>query len=280
MPVSRLLVEGSLDAQVLAAILGGDTQVAPGGSKYALAPRTRVERTERGTATCYVRDRDFDYDPPDDSTRPQVDRREEGQILGWRWCRHEIENYLIDPVVVERATDWGRAAYEEALVEAALRIRHYQVARWVVGTVRRSLPPHYDLTTRPDECGNHPFRVPRDVGEASAYKWAQEHVARYHGRVADALGSDAVQAELALRTDALSEARLGSPLGALLWCCGKDLLAALEPWIQGQDTASARAFLNRLRDWAIANPEQAVAALPEWHALLDALRAYPADRTC
>lgn len=273
MPVTMLFVEGSLDAQILTAILGGDPVVRPGGSKNSLAPRTRVQRAERGAAICYLRDRDFDFDPPDDCTHPEVDRREAGMVLGWRWCRHEMENYLLDPEIVARATGWDQDEYEEELVHAAGHIRHYQIARWVVGVARRSLPPHYELRTRPDECGSHEFRLPANVGEAVMYEWAQDHIARHHGRIAEALGQDAVEAELARRTDALSEPSMSSPADALLWCSGKDLLAALEPWTTERGLASARSLVNKIRDWVIANPEDAVAVLSEWRALRETLRA-------
>ena len=273
MPVTTLFVEGNLDAQVLAAILGGDPVVRSGGSKNSLAPRARTERSERGIAAGYLRDRDFDFEPPDDSTRPEVDRCDAGEAFGWRWCRHEIENYLIDPALVERATGWPRAGYEDQLVQAAGRIRHYQIARWVVGTARRSLPPHYELSTKPDECRDHDFRLPADLGEAGTYDWARDHIARHQRRIAEALGRDAVEEELARRTEALTESRVASPTGALLWCSGKDLLAALEPLTRERGLGSARLVLNEIRDWVIAHPEDAVVALPEWQTLRNILRA-------
>jgi hypothetical protein len=273
MPVDTLFVEGGLDAQLLTAILGGSPFVRRGGSKNSLAPRARTERCDRGIAAAYLRDRDFDFDPPDDCTRPAVDRLHGGEPLGWHWCRHEIESYLIDPVLVAQATGWDRSAYEDEVTGAARRIRHYQIARWVVGTARRSLPPHHDLNTKPVVCHDHDFRLPADMGEAAMRDWARDHIASHHRRIAEALGCDAVDAELARRREALTESAVASPAGALLWCSGKDILAALEPWTAGHGLAGARAVLNCLRDWVIEHPEDAVAALPEWQALRDILRA-------
>ena len=122
-----LLVEVKLDAEVLGAILAGRPVVKEAGPKNSLAPRTRVERRERRTCdVCYLRDRDFDHDPPTEPSRPQVDRTDDdGSVLGWRWCRHEIESYLIDPDPVANATGWDRDEYARALTSAAVRLRHY-----------------------------------------------------------------------------------------------------------------------------------------------------------
>jgi hypothetical protein len=94
MPVSRLLVEGKLDIEILAALFGGRPPVDIGGSKQSLAPRVRNERQGGNANVYYLRDRDFDYDPADDLSQPVVDRTHAGIVLGWRWCRHEMENYL------------------------------------------------------------------------------------------------------------------------------------------------------------------------------------------
>ncbi len=183
MPVSRLLVEGKLDIEILAALFGGRPPVDIGGSKQSLAPRVRNERQGGNANVYYLRDRDFDYDPPDDLSQPVVDRTHAGIVLGWRWCRHEMENYLIDPEVVIAATNWERPIYEATLVNVAQHIRYYQIARWVVGTARRSSPPHYELYTKPDDLQDHDFRLPRDLSESTSVEWANEHVARFYERV-------------------------------------------------------------------------------------------------
>ncbi|HEY9830578.1 MAG TPA: hypothetical protein V6D26_08365 [Stenomitos sp.] len=76
-------------------------------------------------------DRDFDsYDfTPTDSPIPC---NYEGVHVGWKWQRKEIENYLLDPIVVQRAL--GRKApprdlYQEALDRAARDIAIYTAAR-------------------------------------------------------------------------------------------------------------------------------------------------------
>lgn len=264
MPVSLLLVEGSLDVELLQPVLAGTPTVEIGGSKGSLAPRALDERKRTRANVCYVRDRDFDYDPPQDRSRPVADRHHEGAILGWRWCRHEIESYLIDPEIVTRATNWQKDAYSTELLGAARRIRHCQIARWVIGTVRRALPPHYELHTRPEECEKSDFRLPKDMTQAATFQWAKNHVSQFHARVTKAVGETALQHEFQNRSQTLTEAFLNSPENALVWCSGKDLITALEPWLTTQGIPNAQAFRARMRDWIRHNPEAALAVLLEW----------------
>jgi hypothetical protein len=60
---------------------------------------------------------------------------------------------------------------------------------------------------------------------------------------------------------------------ALLWCSGKDLLAAMEPWLHTRGQANAGAFRGRLRDWVRAHPSEVLKALPELAGLVAALRS-------
>jgi hypothetical protein len=273
MPVSKLLVEGKLDAEILGAILQGNPPVVRGGSKQSLPPATRTERHGGVPGVSYLRDRDFDYDPPDDTLQPVVDRMDAGTVLGWRWCRHEIENYLIDPEVVVVATQWERGAYEAALLKAAQRIRYYQIARWAVGTARRSLPPHFELYTKPDTLQDQDFGLPIDISESATVQWANEHVARYYARVGQALAPHAFSTSMTSRADCLTEALFASVTYVLLWCSGKDLLAALAPWLQTQNIPDAGAFRARMRDWIRGHPEDARRCLPEWDSLRQLVRA-------
>lgn len=272
MPVSRLLVEGKLDVEIFAALFGGRPPVDIGGSKQSLAPRARTERQGGNADVCYVRDRDFDYDPPNDAAQPVVDRTHAGRVLGWRWCRHEIENYLIDPEVVVAATNWERATYTAALVDAAQRIRYYQMARWVVGTARRSLPPHFELYTKPDDLQDHDFRLPRDVSEGVSVQWANGHVARFYARVGQALAPQAMSTSSVSCAARIAESLLAATANVLLWCSGKDLLAALEPWLQTQNLPDAGSFRAMMRDWIRGHPEDTLRCLPEWNVLRQLLR--------
>ncbi|MBI5367538.1 MAG: hypothetical protein HZA54_10915 [Planctomycetes bacterium] len=273
MPVALLLVEGGLDAELLTPVLAGRATVLPSRSgKGGLALRTRLERAERANAGIgYLRDRDFDSDPPADRTRPSVDRedRERGSPLGWRWCRHEIENYLLDPAIVVAARGGSRPEYESALVQAALRIRHYQVARWVVGTARRGYPPGFELATRPAELTTLEIALPTDLSVAGTAGWARGHLDRFRGRIEAALGREEVEQQVARLTACLPESLLSIPEEALVWCSGKDLLAALQPWLHQQAGLTPGMFRSAIRDWMRARPAEVLSLLPEWAALVE-----------
>jgi len=98
MPVSTLLMEGTLDGVVLNPVLAGNPTIETGCSKGSLGPRCLDQRRNGIPNVCYLRDRDYDYEPPPVLTEPIVDRVSAGVTLGWRWCRHEIENYLLESV--------------------------------------------------------------------------------------------------------------------------------------------------------------------------------------
>lgn len=276
MPVSQLLVEGNLDAEVLDPIIGaGITVVNTRGSKNSLPPRVREDWKSGVRGSRYIRDRDFDFEPPADAASPTPDRQEAGEPLGWRWCRHSIENYLIDPSVVEAATGWARNEYCSVLSQSALSIRHYQVARWVVGTVRQGLPPHFKLATCPDDCASAEIGLPTDLSEQACLNWSREHLRNYFARVAAGFQPDEIARLEVKFSEKISVAALTQIETPLLWCSGKDLLAGMAASIQTRGHASPKAFINAVRDWIRENPEQALTLLPEWRALLSVLAAVP-----
>ncbi|MBI1904242.1 MAG: hypothetical protein HYS13_24365 [Planctomycetia bacterium] len=273
MPLSELLVEGNLDAQVLGAVFAGRPPVRIGGDKRSLKGRARDQRERARVDVGYVRDRDFDYDPPKDVTQPTVDWLDNKAAMGWRWCRHEIENYLVDPSLVSKAMGWPVQEFSDQLVAAAKQIRYYEIARWTVGVARRALPPNYELETRPPEIGKSEFRLPDELTEAAMFDWAQRHIHSFADRVNKALGKDSIENSLKRLANLLTDAFLGDVANALLWCSGKDLLTALSVWLRSQGIPSAGDFRARVRDWLIQNPEDAVASLPEWQRFREVVRS-------
>ena len=196
MPIAKLFVEGALEVQVLNPILLGNPVIQQGGSKNALKARAGTERRENQYAAGYLRDRDFDYDPPADLTRPTLDSTfaDTGIPLGWRWCRHELENYLIDPAVVSEAMQWSLPDVKEALRQAANTIRNYEAARWAIGIARQSLPPHYELRTRPD--GLNEIALPPALDAKAVNAWASHSIADHRATMAEATAPTAVQESL------------------------------------------------------------------------------------
>ena len=192
MPVAKLFIEGKLEFGTLSPILQGNPVLQLGGSKNSLKPRAFTERRENTVAAGYLRDRDFDFDPPMDVAEPSVDSYDRGVPYGWRWCRHEFENYLIDPPVVSEATGWPIADVEDALRQAARKIRIYEAARWTVGVVRRALPPHYELSTRPD--GLNEIDLPPALDAAAVNAWASNNVETHRVPIVTATDPANVQA--------------------------------------------------------------------------------------
>jgi hypothetical protein len=274
MPVDLLLVEGELDAVIVASLFAPQVTVERGGSKSSLKPKTCDRRKDKKINICYLRDRDFDFDPPSVVSEPTVDATDDasgsgGPILGWRWCRHETENYLLEPQLVEAALGWREADYVPSLLAAAQKIRCYTAARWAVGTARRGVLRVWELATRPADLTNQ-YKVPQDCSERACFDWARDHVAKFLAAIQHTLAPSAVDASLSERSERL--AAISTVSEVLLWHSGKDLLAALGPNLPSPARNQPKVFLRMLRDWVRRNPEKALAIFPEWQALKTALQ--------
>lgn len=272
MPVAKLYVEGDLDVQLLASILGGIPVVQRGGSKSGLRVRAGLERRETGVAAGYLRDRDFDYDPTDAAQEPTLDSTFEGTQtpLGWRWCRHEVENYLIDPLVVCEATGWSHMEFSDGLLQAALRIRSYQSARWTIGLVRRNLPPNHELRTRPSSLNE--IALPQGLAAASVYAWASNTISEHREPIVSATTSMAVQQSFQSFEGRFDDAFCEEVEKVLTWFSGKDLLAGLTDWLDHKGVANPGELRATIRNWIIAHPERTLQLLPEWDRLVTLLR--------
>lgn len=272
MPVAVLLVEGELDAVLMNAILGGSPVVQRGGPKGSLAPKTRDERGRGRGAVCYIRDRDFDFPPAGDLTRPTVDQATGAGPLGWRWCRHSIENYLLEPALVNAAFQWPVPTFRSQLVAAARLIRHYQAVRFTIGTIRGNLPPFRELPNCPVDVKGHEFRLPADLSEPAIFTWCRQTVAEFKLLIDDCIEPLKVEQLIAQHSQYLSDEVLSDADAVLRWCSGKDLMMALAPWLAQQNCHNPGDFRLRLRNWASANPDFLVSLLPEWNNFRTLLR--------
>ena len=270
MPLAKLFVEGRLEAELLNPILQGDPLLQQGGSKYSLRPRAMTDRRENRVQAGYLRDRDFDFDPPGEVGQPTIDYSYAGRPVGWRWSRHEIENYLLEPSLVGEAMQWPIGAFESALRQSALAIRSYEAARWTVGIVRRALPPHYELHTRPDDLAD--IGLPATLDRESVRAWMDQNIARHRARIVAVMDPVAVEHSFDLMGARFAEAFGGDMTAILTWFSGKDLFAGLAVWLTTMGVANPGAFRAALRDWVIANPDRALDLLPEWRALVSAIR--------
>lgn len=286
MPVNLLLVEGKLEVEIFTALFAGHPPVRAEGSKDSL--RLKVQRL-RGmpvdgrpdpgrVLAGYPRDRDFDFEPSAAGTGPTPEPLDQGEVIGWRWQRHAIENYLLDPALVVPATGWPRQAYEEQLTVAASRLRHYQTARWVIGTGRRGWPRHYQLNTSPTDLGSGVLVLPEDLGETAIRAWLHTHLGTWRNQLVTLFGPPAIDARYAQHAQHLSDAVLADVSTVLTWCSGKNLLAAMEPWLRqqrwpgGAPITNAGAFRAGIRSWIRQNAELTLATLSEWQALLSLIR--------
>jgi hypothetical protein len=269
-PVAKLFIEGRLDAEVLNPVFQGSPVLQQGGTKGALKSRARAERLENRVAAGYLRDRDFDFDPPVDRSTPTIDSTEGGVVLGWRWCRHEIENYLIDPGIVCAATAWPLAEIEAAFRQAARRIRSYEAARWTIGTVRRALPPSFELRTRPEELNE--IELPQELGSAAVQTWVVSRIEDHRSRIAAAMDAQTVREFFEDFSARFDEDFIADVMNVVCWFSGKDLLAGMNDWLSSRGIENPGAFRALLRDWIIANPVRTLELLPEWSRLAQALR--------
>ncbi len=269
MGVYSLLVEGKLDVEILFPVLGGKPIVEMGGSKYGLKAQAERLSTEHRQYR-YVRDRDFDYNPPENCTAPVPDR---GGSFGWHWCRHSIESYLLDPAVVCAAIGVDRNEYENALRRAATSIRYYEAARWSVGVARRSLPPIRDLETRPRGWGKGDFLLAPDLSEAGSKEWVIEHTGAFLEKVTEKLNGPSVEQGFTQFCARFEEAFCEDASHVLTWFSGKDLFGALGGWFSDSGHTGPGAVRTRIRDWCRSNPEGVLDLIPEWKNFVEILRA-------
>ncbi|GAB4275902.1 MAG: hypothetical protein Fur0025_00520 [Oscillatoriaceae cyanobacterium] len=132
MSVTVLYCEGnskSIDIRVIRQLLP-KCDIRPVGGKSLIPSSIIADRRRNQNLACLV-DRDFDCRDRDKSDTP-VKLIYEQQWAGWSWSRKEIENYLIDLVVVKKASGKNTPdpdEYQNALNQAAESIAAYSAAR-------------------------------------------------------------------------------------------------------------------------------------------------------
>jgi hypothetical protein len=100
----------SYDIRILKKLLKLTYQVVAGGSTRGLRKRIDLARQIYGTESVYViRDRDFPEKWTGASQKVldwiTPDHLGVMKQWGWIWARREIENYLIDPIIVQKSLD-------------------------------------------------------------------------------------------------------------------------------------------------------------------------------
>jgi hypothetical protein len=272
MPVSVLLCEGSVgspDPRILGKILAGICEVRPLGGKYGMGDRILARREASGAATIFgILDGDF---------REWSEPREEPIIwnaagannptqLGWRWERKEIENYLIDPVVVEHALGSLPAGYCDCLDQVAARIGPYQAARLALTLVRPRFKPLSNCFGK--KRGGLRHQIPDDLDDASCLVALKAEISEWN--LSQAVNCH--EAEEAFNRT-LPECKSGGERfqNYLSGFAGKDLLVSMADHLQVMGFDSPAIFLETVLS-AIASKVNDVSEwLPEWKKLKESV---------
>ncbi|MGO8751609.1 MAG: hypothetical protein ACLQNE_37180 [Thermoguttaceae bacterium] len=270
MPVSLLVCEGeanSADVRVLAKLLAGCCAVQPLGGKYGMGDRIKARREAIGQKTVYgLLDGDFSVDFQVPNAQPKQWTGSDGTHLGWRWERKEIENYLIDPTVVERALNNAPpflGEYAAALEAARNTIANYQAARIALTVCRPRFSPLPNCFGSERERMRHPF--PDLMDEASCVTGMGELVERYQASQLVSRGSVEAQYRLRLSECLPKGTRFESYLHSF---AGKDLLLAMKPALRRLGFASVSAFLEKI----LVAIDQTTEDLADWHGEWRSLR--------
>lgn len=263
MPVTKLFVEGDLDQEILAKVLAGAPAVEKRGSKYGLQGMVLRERSATGNdGVHFLRDRDFDFEPAASASHsPTPILTERTKVLvGWRWFRHSIECYLLEPALAATALGKPKDDLVKLIQLAGPELSNYQAARWAVGQARVRLPPSRHLETAPPDC-MHDFRLPHDRSEEASWAWLSTTTREFIEPVRSTFAEDSLRKSYDDRRSKFTALGVGD---ILVWFSGKDILAFLAPQL-GSD--SPKQLRNRLRNWVRNNPEEALRLLPEWAEL-------------
>ena len=265
MRLSKLYVEGKLDSEIYTPLFSGAVTIEKGGSKTSIRPQARNDRSS-GILAGYLRDRDFDFDPPDDMDIPTIDLADGDVPWGWRLNRHEIESYILDPQVVAAKFGIEAEAWQDHLCEAGKIIRWYQIARWTIGYARSGLPPNYKLQTSPNDVNE--MRLPADLSEQASLDWGRQVIAEFRARVDQNLCEQSVNDKLESNRLKFTEELLSSHAYVLAWCSGKDLFAALPATgLQQTGAQNPKTLCNILRDWVRDHSDEFIGFFPEIAAL-------------
>jgi hypothetical protein len=195
----------------------------------------------------------------------------DGNDYGWSWERVEIENYLLDPLIVEAAAPTrlaGIVAYRDSLQDVATTLSNYAAARNAVARVREEMRTKLPALHFGDLCGRHRYRFPRGqcVDETRCRAFITEQATLMATR-----GQENAQLLHDLYDEVLPMFQPGNLAhnNYLTFFGGKDLLWGLEPHIgrfstYGSVSEFIMAIAERIanegtRDWSTL--------LPEWQEL-------------
>lgn len=266
MPVALLVCEGvarSLDVRLLGMLTRGlKVRVMPMGSKWGMANRILALR-DVGVSAHALLDGNFTAAPT--AGEAPVPWVEGGHQLGWRWGRKEVENYLLDPFVVDRAMglqppkrqhyDPGR--YRATLAHIRDELTVHQAARVAIAL------------SRPQRLASLDTDLALNQGAEAEYAQAiLDRLATYR----DACQIDDDRVLERFRALLAEHSSSGARYRDFLRCfAGKDLATALGLAAPAFNDLPAQV----LRKIEKSAPIDLLDWLPEWGALVDAIAAVP-----
>ncbi len=273
MPVSQLLCEGasnSPDVRVLLKLLSGRCgEIKPMSGKYGMGVRIIARRENLGENNVYgILDGDFksEWRLPENIV---AEWENDGIHFGWRWERKEIENYLIDPVVVERALGDmapNMETYKTELESARDRIAIYQAARTALSANRSRFYPLPSSFGSERGRENHPF--PDAFDEDSCRNSMFQTLAAYQQIQCISREQLAVSFDAYLMECRQSGCRYQHYLHAF---AGKDLFWAMDSWLRANNFIGANAFREKILCGISKTAEDIAPWLQEWENLRDTI---------
>ncbi|MGO8675233.1 MAG: hypothetical protein ACLQVX_05115 [Limisphaerales bacterium] len=256
---------------MLTRVLAGQVAVTPGGTKDDLHHIVRRELEEGKSGIAYLRDRDFDSEPPPSGTDGvEVDRLINGVVLGYRWDRTELENYLLEPPLVAAALGFDLAEFSAEVARVASVLHAYTAGRWTLGQLRARTRRMTRVRTRPESLSGTAFPLPKSLAEADVVSWLDTVVTRVSQAVAKEFDVAAIRSQFEMYKNVLS-GKCGAEI--LRWYSGKDLLGVLAGYFQSKGINNSAEALERVVVW-LETPDgisTAMGHLPDWRNLAGVL---------
>ncbi|MBF0609834.1 MAG: hypothetical protein G8345_00525 [Magnetococcales bacterium] len=270
MPVTLLLCEGvpnGPDIVLLGKLLAGKCEIKAMGGKYGMGDRVMARQEVLGEGSVAgLLDRDFinPWQPPQYIPKPWTISGGHHR-LGWYWERKEIENYLLDPLLIEKLFNGiiDMDEYIKILNHARDTIANYQAARIALSANRLRFSPLPSSFGSKRGSDKHLFPDALDINSCQA--GIEQTIQAYDG-------SQTISLEQVLKTftEVLPECQPGGGRYDNFLCgfAGKDLLWAMDGWIKSKGWQGAFA----LREKIVKSIRQSSDDISQWLPELAALK--------
>jgi hypothetical protein len=272
LPVTQLYCEGSsagTDIRVISQIASRGCVVKAIGSKNRLTEKVIADRQVIFSLAGLV-DRDFDCIQSVITQQP-MQLFERNLHVGWCWERKEIENYVLDPSVVERTwiakKMFTLEDYQKALMQAGERLMFYTSARTALSC--------FGFKNRWGSNSNafaSDYTFPGKLDKQACLTEIENIVNRHRGDRIVTAANVIEKFEELVSQFSTSGHRASHPL---VYHSGKDLLLAMKPsldiWLPNPQQ-SIQTFTERVVQ-QLERAENVWTWLPEWAVLRELLES-------